>query len=122
MSDRVLKKFTTQAEQAQAQIDKFRVELDKDPAYALSWGLTAFQAAARLKVANMLVEAFSPREGAHEYTVANAVSHLTDRVMGLARYPAQSTSPTSNLMEQYEAAAYAEALDELKYMASPETV
>jgi hypothetical protein len=42
--------------------------------------------------------------------------------MGLARYPAQSSSPTSNLMEQYEAAAFAEALDELKYMASPETV
>jgi hypothetical protein len=36
--------------------------------------------------------------------------------MNKARYPAQSTSPTSNLMEQYEAAAYAEALDELKYM------
>jgi predicted DNA-binding protein with PD1-like motif len=64
----------------------------------------------------MLVEAFPPREGVHEYTVANAVGHLTDRVMGLARYPAQSTSPTSNLMEQYEAAAFAEALDELKYI------
>jgi hypothetical protein len=36
--------------------------------------------------------------------------------MNKARYPAQSTSPTSNLMEQYEAAAYAEALDELKHM------
>jgi len=116
MSALALKKFTAQAEQAQAQIDKFKSELDKDPAYALSWGLTAFQSAARLKVANMLVEAFSPREGAHEYTVANAVGHLTDRVMSKARYPAQSTSPTSNLMEQYEAAAYAEALDELKYI------
>jgi len=116
MSAKALKKFTAIAEQAQAQIDKFKAELDKDPAYALGWGLTAFQSAARLKVANMLVEAFSPREGAHEYTVANAVSHLTDRVMGLARYPAQSTSPTSNLMEQYEAAAFAEALDELKYI------
>jgi len=116
MSAKALKKFTAQAEQAQAQIDKFQAELSKDPAYALSWGLTAFQAAARLKVANMLVEAFTPREGAHEYTVANAVGHLTDRVMGLARYPAQSSSPTSNLMEQYEAAAFAEALDELKYI------
>jgi hypothetical protein len=116
MSAKALKKFTAQAEQAQAQIDKFQAELSKDPAYALSWGLTAFQSAARLKVANMLVEAFTSREGAHEYTVANAVGHLTDRVMSKARYPAQSTSPTSNLMEQYEAAAYAEALDELKYM------
>jgi hypothetical protein len=116
MSAQALKKFTAQAEQAQAKIDKFQAELSKDPAHALTWSNGVFQSAARLKVANMLVEAFSPREGAHEYTVANAVSHLTDRVMGMARYPAQSTSPTSNLMEQYEAAAFAEALDELKYI------
>jgi hypothetical protein len=117
MSARALKRFEKLAAEAQAKCDKFAAEFAKDPAYALSWGNSVFQEAARLKVANMLVEAFSPREGAHEYTVANAVSHLTDRVMGMARYPAQSTSPTSNLMEQYEAAAYAEALDELQHMA-----
>jgi hypothetical protein len=116
MSDRALKKFTAIAEQAQTQIDKFRSELDKDPAYALSWGLTAFQAAARLKVASMLVYAFTPREGETAYTIKQARETLMDRVMSKARYPAQSTSPTSNLMEQYEAAAFAEALDELKYI------
>lgn len=117
MSAKALKKFTAIAEQAQAQIDKFQTELSKDPSYALSWGLGAFQSAARLKVAKMLVYAFTEREDETTCTIAQARETLMDRVMNKARYPAQSTSPTSNLMEQYEAAAFAEALDELKYMA-----
>lgn len=117
MSAKALKKFTAMAEQAQAKIDKFQAEFSKDPAHALTWGLDAFQSAARLKVAQMLVAAFTPRDGSQDYTVEQAIGYLTDRVMSKARYPAQSTSPTSNLMEQYEAAAYAEALDELRYIA-----
>jgi hypothetical protein len=64
----------------------------------------------------MLVYAFTEREGETMCTLDQARDTLMDRVMNKARYPAQSTSPTSNLMEQYEAAAYAEALDELKHM------
>jgi hypothetical protein len=116
MSAKALKKFTAIAEQAQAKIDKFKEALDKDPAHALSWGLDAFHNAARLKVATMLVYSFTPREGEEVCTIEQARETLLDRVMSKARYPAQSTSPTSNLMEQYEASAYAEALDELKYM------
>jgi hypothetical protein len=116
MSAKALKKFSAIAEQAQAQIDKFKAELDKDPAYALSWGLNAFQSAARLKVAKMLIVAFTECKGETLCTIEQARDTLMDRVMHKARYPAQSTSPTSNLMEQYEAAAFAEALDELKYI------
>jgi hypothetical protein len=116
MSAKALKKFTAIAEQAQEQIDKFKAALDKDPAHALSWGLDAFHNAARLQVASMLVYGFTPKEGSPVYTVEQAREFLMDRVLNKARWPAQSTSPTSNLMEQYEAAAYAEALDELKYM------
>jgi hypothetical protein len=116
MSAKALKKFTAIAEQAQANINKFKAALDKDPAHALTWGLDAFHNAARLRVASMLVYGFTAKEGSAVYTVAQAREFLTDRVLNRARYPAQSTSPTSNLMEQYEASAYAEALDELKYM------
>jgi hypothetical protein len=116
MSAQALKKFTAIAEQAQEQIDKFKAELDKDPAHALAWGLDAFHNAARLRVAKMLVYGFTPTGGSPVYTVDQAVDFLTYRIMDKARWPAQSTSPTSNLMEQYEAAAYAEALDELRYM------
>lgn len=116
MTAQALKKFTAMAEQAQAQCDKFAEEFAKDPAHALSWSNDVFKHAARLKIANMLVYAFTPREGETTCTVEQARETLMDRVMNKARYPAQSTSPTSNLMEQFEAAAYAEALDELKYM------
>jgi hypothetical protein len=116
MSAKALKKFTAIAEQAQESIDKFKEQLDKDPAHALSWGLDAFHNAARLRVANMLVYGFTPKDGSPVYTVEQARDFLTDRIMSKARWPAQSTSPTANLMEQYEAAAYTEALDELKYM------
>ena len=111
-----LKKFTAMAQAAQEQCDKFAESFAKDPAHALSWGNSVFQSAARLKVANMLVYAFTEREGDTVCTLEQARDTLLDRVMNKARYPAQSTSPTSNLMEQFEAAAYAEALEEMKYM------
>ena len=116
MSDRALKRFTSLAAKAQEQCDKFAAEFAKDPAYALSWGNSVFQEAARLKIAQMMASAFTPREDSAVITVEAAREVCLDRVMNKARWPAQSTSPTSNLMEQYEAAAYAEALDELKYI------
>lgn len=111
-----LKKFTAMAQVAQEQCDKFSESFAKDPAHALAWGNDVFKHAARLKIANMLVYAFTEREGDTVCTIEQARDTLLDRVMNKARYPAQSTSPTSNLMEQFEAAAYAEALDELKHI------
>ena len=116
MTAQALKRFTSMAEAAKSQCDKFAAEFAKDPAYALSWGNDVFKNAARLKVANMLVYAFTVRPNEIECSLEEARETCLERVMNKARYPAQSTSPTSNLMEQYEAAAYAEALDELKYM------
>jgi hypothetical protein len=55
-------------------------------------------------------------------TVQAAREVCLERIMNKARWPAQSTSPTSNLMEQFEAAAYAEALDELKYLVEEEGI
>ena len=115
MTAQALKRFTAMAEQAQAHCDKFAADFAKDPSHALSWGLNVFQNAARLKVAQMMINAFA-EEREHKCTIEDARETLMDRVMNKARYPAQSTSPTSNLMEQYEAAAYAEALDVLKYL------
>jgi hypothetical protein len=94
-----------------AKIAKFQDELIKDPAYALSWSNGAFQSAARLRVAKMMADAFT--DG---WTVQDARDTLMDRVMHKSKYPAQSTSPTSNLIEQYELAAYAEFLGDLKHL------
>jgi hypothetical protein len=116
MSARALKKFTAKAKAAQEQCDKFAAEFAKEPAYALSWGNSVFQEAARLKIAQMMVYAFTEREDGVVMTVQAARDVCLERVMNKARWPAQSTSPTANLMEQFEGAAYAEALDELKYL------
>lgn len=122
MSARALKKFTTKAKAAQEQCDKFAAEFAKDPAYALSWGNAVFQEAARLKIAQMMVYAFTEREDGVVMTVRAACDVCLERIMNKARWPAQSTSPTSNLMEQFEGAAYAEALDELKYLVEEEGI
>jgi len=119
-SAKALKRFTAKAKSAQEQCDKFAAEFAKDPAHALSWSNNVFQEAARLKIAQMMVYAFTEREDGVVLTVAAAREVCLERIMNKARWPAQSTSPTSNLMEQFEAAAYAEALDELKYFAAEE--
>jgi hypothetical protein len=121
MTANALKHFTEKAAHAQTQCDKFAKSFAEDPAFALTWGNSVFQHAARLRVAQMMVHAFTQRDGETMCTLDQARDTCLDRVMNKARYPAQSTSPTSNLIEQFEAAAYAEALDELKYMFNKES-
>ena len=110
-NQRLLFRFNSQAESCQARLDKFAVKFAEDPAYALSWGTEAFQAASSLRVLKQVIGALN-----EEGTLDNIRSTLTDRVMHKAKYPPQSTSPTSNLIEQYELAACAEILSDLQYM------
>lgn len=112
-NQRLLFRFNSQAESCQARLDKFTAKFAEDPAYALSWGTEAFQAAASLRVLKQVIGALN-----EEGTLDNIRSTLTDRVMHKAKYPPQSTSPTSNLIEQYELAAYAEILSDLQYINS----
>jgi hypothetical protein len=112
MSAKLLARFQRQVESQQAQIAKFKAELDKDPAHALTWGLDAFRSAATLKVLNQIVAALEVGDA----DLDNIRETLMDRVLHRSKYPAQSTSPTSNLMEQYELSACAEILSDLKYV------
>jgi len=112
MSVRLLSKYQRQVEAQQERINKFKLELDKDPAHALTWGLEAFRSAATLKVLNQIVAALE----AGDADVDNIKATLMDRVLHRSKYPAQSTSPTSNLMEQYELSACAEILSDLQYI------
>ena len=111
MSAKLLKRFQNQADAAQARLDEFKVEFDKDPAYALSWGNDTFANAAKLRVLKQIIAACDNGTA----TVDNIRSTLMDRVLHKSKYPAQSTSPTSNLIEQYELAACAEILSDLQY-------
>ncbi len=112
MSDKLLKRFQNQVESCQARLDKFAAEFAKDPAYALSWGNETFAAAAKMRVLKQIVAALEDGNA----TLDNIRSTMMDRVLHKSKYPAQSTSPTSNLIEQYELAACAEILSDLEYL------
>ena len=103
-------KFTDIAESCQATIDKFAADLIKDPSHTLSWGDKAFQAAARLRVAKEMINHFAAGHPVHKVR-----EYVLDQVLHMSKYPPSSTSPTSNLMEQYLLAAYAETVQSLEY-------
>ena len=111
MSNKLLVRYQRRAEVEIANLAKFKLELDKDPAHALTWGCDAFRSAATLKVLNQIIGALE----ADTTDVDNIKSVLMDRVLHSSKYPAQSTSPTSNLIEQYELSACASILSDLRY-------
>jgi hypothetical protein len=105
----LLERFQRLAQYETATIDRFKKELDKDPAYALSWGCEVFAAAAKLRILKQLINALEDEQT----TTENIRDHLMGHIMHKSRYPAQSTSPTSNLIEQYELAACARIVGDL---------
>lgn len=104
-------RYTKQAENETAVIEKFKMALDKDPAYALSWGCGVFAAAAKLRVLKQLINVL----GDGEATAEDVHSLLMANILHKSQYPAQSSSPTSNLIEQYELAACAEIIADLPH-------
>ena len=108
---KLLTRFQSQADSAQFKLDKFAADFAKDPAHALSWGTDAFSKAAELRVLKQIIVELE----AGNANLDNIRSTLMDRVLHKSKYPAQSTSPTSNLIEQYELAACAEILSDLQY-------
>jgi predicted Zn-dependent protease len=112
MSAQMLKRFQSQVDSVQRQLDVFRADFDKDPAHALSWGTDTFRAAAKLTVLRQVVTALE----AGTANKANILQTLTDRILHRAKYPPQSSSPTGNLIEQYELAACADIVSDLEYM------
>ena len=112
MSANLLARYQRQIVSVQSQLDKFAHDFAKDPAHALSWGTGAFKAAAELTVLKQIIVALQSGTATKE----NIQSTLMDRVLHKSKYPAQSSSPTSNLIEQYELAASAEILSDLQYI------
>ena len=104
--------ITRKLEIAQVQIAEFKVKLDEDAAYALTWSKAIFQAAAVESVCKSILAAIDKETS----TLENLKATLTDQVLHAAKYPAESTSPTSNLMDNYMTAAKAEILSDLEYL------
>lgn len=98
-------RFTNICNMNQEVLDKFVENMAKDPSYTLSWGDKAFQASARIKVARTVLELTDRVDS------AGITKYVLDMVTQGARYPSMSTSGCANLMQLYETAAWAEALE-----------
>lgn len=107
----LLQKFTKRVETCQERMDKFLLEFTKDPAYALSWSNNTFKDAAELRVNKQIMLALQDGDA----DLDNIRSTLMERVLHKSKYPPQSTSPTSNLIEQYELAVCSDILSDLQY-------
>jgi hypothetical protein len=104
--DYIVRRIRMDLERAQERIAKFSADIARDAAYALSWSTSVFEAAAEERVLKQVLRAIDEDQ--------DVMAVLTDSVLCKARYPAQSSSPTSNLIEQYELAALARVLSTLR--------
>jgi hypothetical protein len=99
------RKYVNEVEYCKARMAKFKENLDKDPAHAFEWSGEYFQVAANYKVASIIVASMEG-EG---IDLRSLQEYLLGFVLHGARYPSQSTSPTTNLFEQCKLAAFTEA-------------
>ncbi len=102
----ITNRFQRDLVNVQAEIAEFTAKMAVDAAYTLTWGTSVFQAAAKERVLKQVLKAIEQGD--------DVMAIVTDHVIHKAKYPAQSTSPTSNLIEQYELAAMAEVLSTIK--------
>jgi len=109
---KLLAKLQRELETLQESLDKFATKFAEDPAYALSWGHDTFEKAARQRKVRGVIVALESGK-----TIADVRELLTSDVLHRAKYPAHSTSVTSNLIEQYELAASADLLSDLRHYA-----
>lgn len=100
-----LRRAVSLVEQEANEIEKFANELRKNPTYALSWSKGLFEMTAKASVAREMINWFN-RGG----TFSGWVEEATKEALRKARSPSMSTSPTSNLMGTYIAAAWADAV------------
>jgi len=112
--DYLTKRFQRKLDEAQSEVAAFVGKVQHDAAYTLSWSNSVFQAAAKERVYKQVIASIKDSVSEDgELDLSNIIGMVTDRVLHKAKYPAQSTSPTSNLIEQYELATWADILSDL---------
>lgn len=102
-----LRRAVAKIEREKTEIAKFAKDVQENPSYALSWSKGLFEVAANAKVARQMIYWFE-QGGTYEGWVEEA----RKEALRMARSPSMSTSPTSNLMDSYTAAAWADAADD----------
>lgn len=88
-------------------LEDFAKSMSENPLYALSWSKDVFEISAKAAVAKELLKAFEMGATFEEWQ-----EEARRNAMRLARNPSMSTSPTSNLVDTYVCAAWADAASE----------
>lgn len=112
--------LAAEAERMARQLSEFIEKIINNPLYALSWANGSFETAAQLSVhyttLSRLVESFNSEYDALPFVekLNLVIEELRKDVWRGARWPQQSTSPTSNVANQFEVSAKAEMLEKLE--------
>jgi predicted transcriptional regulator len=102
--DRFRQALVDKIENSQKVIEEFAAELVKHPAYTMDWSGKAFQAAANIKHMPRYLEFFDKG-----MTIEEIKKHACSAALDMTRsIYNKSTSPTSNLMKDWEASVLAE--------------
>jgi hypothetical protein len=103
----LLRRAMGEIEHEAKKLKDFAKSMSENPLYALSWSKDVFDASAKAAVAKDLVGAFEAGVTFEEWQEEARLN-----AMRMARSPAMSTSPTSNLVDTYLCAAWADAASE----------
>lgn len=98
---------------------EFKNKLEQDAGYAFKWGGDALAAATKRTTYRYLVAMIQhDATGERKLNPTDIREWAMNEVLRKAKYPPQSTSPMSNLCEQYEAVAWAEIQEILHHRPS----
>lgn len=112
--EKILERARATLEYSQDHVERWQKDFAEDASHALRWGGTGvFEHAAVVQVFGIVVAAFDRIVAEHgEVTDAKRVEFLNEcmrRTLYAARNPPMSTSPSANLLEQFEAKAWSRA-------------
>lgn len=103
-------RFELMIKTAQITIDKFQARFAEDPHHALTWAQDTFK---QVSAARVYAEVKRALEKGR--TKEEVVNFAQDTLRQRASSPSFSTSVTSNLVEQYETAAWAEVIEAFRW-------
>jgi hypothetical protein len=103
----LLRRAMGEIEREERKLKDFANSMSENPLYALSWSKDVFSVCAKAAVAKELLKAFEMGATFEEWQ-----EEARRNAMRLARNPSMSTSPTSNLVDTYICAAWADAASE----------
>lgn len=104
---RLIRRALGAIEREETKLKDFAKSMLENPLYALSWSKDVFAVSANAAVAKELLKAFAAGATLEEWK-----EEARRNALRMARNPSMSTSPTSNLVDAYLGAAWAEAADE----------